>query len=252
MADLLLRTLDRLAQQGRRAELWWRDDDATKPTAPLDQLLALSNDWGVPVTLAVIPAATGPALAERLEALLAVNVAVHGWSHENHAGPGEKKQELGAQRPAQAVLETLARGLHRLNSLYGDQLLPVLVPPWNRIAPAVVDGLPALGFRALSTYGAARPAPLAVVNTHVDLMDWHGTGACHPAEKLLADLARALDTHPGPIGILSHHLVHDPAAWAFLARLFALTRDHPGCRWTPLSAHLPASGPAAVKAMDRK
>ncbi len=247
MTDSLLRVLDRLAGEGRSVTLWWRDDDAVAPTAPLDRLLALSRDWTVPLTLAVIPARTGPALAQGLNGVAGVAVAVHGWSHENHAGPGEKKQELGAHRPAPEVLETLARGKDRLTALFGAAALPVLVPPWNRIAPDVVAGLPALGFRALSVYGPARPAPLRVVNTHVDLMDWRGSGGGHPPETLLADLARAIGTHPEePIGILSHHLVHDEAAWRFLPALFALTRDHPACRWAGLEQLLPPPGLAGT------
>lgn len=239
MNNDLLRALDLRAEEGRPVALWWRDDDAVAPTAALDRLLALARGWSVPLTLAVIPAGTGPELAERLGREPAVSVAVHGWSHENHAPKGEKKQELGAHRPAAAVLETLGRGQERLLGLHGDRLLPVLVPPWNRIAPGVVAGLPTLGFRALSTYGQAGTAPLRVVNTHVDLMDWHGSGGGHPAGRLLADLARAIAaTRQGPIGILSHHLVHDDQAWRFLETLFALTKHHPGCRWTALATHL--------------
>jgi hypothetical protein len=166
---------------------------------------------------------------------------VHGWSHRNHAPAGEKKQELGAHRPAAVVLAEIAGGLARLRALHGAGLVPVLVPPWNRIAAEVVAGLPALGFAALSTFGPPRPAPLAVINTHVDLIDWHGTGGGRAPDALLSDLLGALDRpESGAIGLLSHHLVHDAQAWSFLARLFELTQGHPGCRWTSLAALLPA------------
>ena len=33
--------LDRWKAAGRAATLWWRDDDATRPTPALDRLLAL-------------------------------------------------------------------------------------------------------------------------------------------------------------------------------------------------------------------
>lgn len=234
-ASDVLKALDRRARDGRPARLWWRDDDATEPTAALDRLVALVTTWRVPLALAVIPEPTGPALAERLRAEDLVTVAVHGWAHRNHAPAGEKKAELGAHRPAAAVLAELGDGLAKLRDLYGPRLAPVLVPPWNRIAPEVVAGLPGLGFRAVSTFGQPKPAPLAVINTHVDLIDWHGTRAGRPADALYGDLARALALPgDGPIGILSHHLAHDAQAWRFLDNLFALTSGHRGCCWAGL------------------
>lgn len=237
----LLQVLDQRAGNGSPALFWWRDDDAVEPTEALDRLVGLAAGRQVPLALAVIPKPTGTALADRLAAEDLVTVTVHGWSHRNHAPASEKKAELGAHRPAATVLAELASGLDRLGALHGNRLAPVLVPPWNRIAPGVVEGLPALGFRAISTFGPAKPALLQVINTHVDLMDWHGTQGGRPKEALFADLARALALPGrGPVGILSHHLVHDSEAWSFLDRLFAMTRDHPGCRWVGLGDLLSA------------
>ncbi len=39
-----------------------------------------------------------------------VAVATHGWWHENHAGKGEKKQELGDHRLLKVVLHELDEG----------------------------------------------------------------------------------------------------------------------------------------------
>ncbi len=241
MKTALLKALDARASSGQPALLWWRDDDAVEPSPQLDRLLRLSQDRGIPATLAVIPKPTGAALAERLNRLEGIIVAVHGWSHRNHSPAGEKKQELGAHRPADVVLAEIAKGFAHLRGLHGARLVPVLVPPWNRIAPGVVSGLPGLGFEALSTFGPPQPAPLAVINTHVDLMDWHGTRGGRASDALLSDLIRTLDRpDPGAIGILSHHLVHDAQAWSSLETLFDMTQDHPGCRWTSLAALLPA------------
>ncbi len=96
----LLSELAGWERAGRKADFWLRDDDAVEPTAALDRLLTLTEKYGVPVALAVIPAFTGAALAKRLDEAPHAVVAVHGWSHENHAAAGEKKQELGsASRP---------------------------------------------------------------------------------------------------------------------------------------------------------
>src|SRR5216684_8019215 len=60
----LERELDAWRAAGRSATLWWRDDDAVRPTPALDRLLAIAA--GVPLALAVIPGPTGAPLAERL------------------------------------------------------------------------------------------------------------------------------------------------------------------------------------------
>lgn len=230
--EALIRALDARAEAGRPARFWLRDDDAEVPGAALDRLIGLAE--GLPLTLAVIPAATGAALASRLAGEAGISVAVHGWSHTNHAPPGEKSQELGAHRPPQVVLGELARGFARLSDLHGPRFVPLLVPPWNRIAPQVVEGLPALGFRALSVFGPERPGPLPMVNTHVDVIDWRGTRGGRPDAELVAEIVARMAV--GPVGLLTHHRVHDAAVWSFLGRLLAVTRQHPGCRWESVTA----------------
>ncbi|OWO95526.1 polysaccharide deacetylase [Rhizobium esperanzae] len=233
----LRRELDRWRAAGRVARLWLRDDDAVEPTPDLKQLLALTDGNGIPLTLAVIPALTGEALAARLAAEAGVAVAVHGWSHSNHAGQERKKQELGGERPAEVVLGELRAGWQRLKRLHPARFVPVLVPPWNRIDATLIPALPELGFAALSVYGRAREGgPIPLLNTHIDIIDWHGTRGGRSAEELVAELVAELrDRFAGndePIGVLTHHLVHDHAAWDFLSALFAATADHPAVAWS--------------------
>jgi hypothetical protein len=230
----LMAELDRWKAAGRKADFWLRDDDAVEPTAPLDRLLALTGRSGVPVTLAVIPAFTGEALAKRLAQEPHAAVAVHGWSHRNYAPDGQKKQELGSHRPREVVLDELSRGLSHLTRLYGERAIPMLVPPWNRIDPGLLPDLGSIGFTALSVYGPAKPAAsLSVINTHVDPMDWHGTRGCRDHADLVRDIVGQLDrafASGEPVGLLTHHLVHDEAAWAFLEGLFEVTSGQ-ACVW---------------------
>jgi peptidoglycan/xylan/chitin deacetylase (PgdA/CDA1 family) len=228
LEDLTL-ALDRLADAGRVARFWLRDDDAVDPTPALETLLAL----GLPVTIAAIPAHTGAALADRLAGCDHATVVVHGWSHANYAPPGEKAQELGPHRPLAQVSGELERGRAHLAALHGARFAPVLVPPWNRIAPDVVAALPSLGFAALSVFGPARPAPLPMINTQIDLIDWRGSRGGRDARLLEAEVIAAMQSGD-PVGILSHHLVHDAAAWAFLEALVAAT-DHPGAVWVDVT-----------------
>lgn len=227
-----LADLDARAAAGRPLRLWLRDDDAVEPISALDRLLATVD--GLPLTLAVIPATTGPALADRLAVHPLVAVATHGWQHRNQASAGQKSQELGGHRPLPVILGQLKAGRERLAALHGPRALPLLVPPWNRIAPEVIAGLPGIGFTALSTFGPNARAGLGIaeVNTHLDIIDWRGTRGGRPPQDLWAELrALALLDLPA-IGILTHHLVHDAVAWAFLADLVAHTRNHPGAEWT--------------------
>ncbi|MBB4236897.1 polysaccharide deacetylase family protein [Rhizobium esperanzae] len=239
----LRRELDRWQAAGRVVRFWLRDDDAIEPTPALETLLALAGESRVPLTLAVIPGLTGEALAARLAAEAGVTVAVHGWSHTNHAGPEAKKQELGGERPADVVLGELREGLRLLERLHPARFQRLLVPPWNRIHAALIPALPGLGFAALSVYGRARQGgPMPLLNTHVDIIDWHGTRGGRGEAELVAELVAELhDRFAGndePIGVLTHHLVHDAAAWDFLSALFVMTGRHPAVRWSSASALL--------------
>ncbi len=227
----LLEEIARRADSGKPLRLWLRDDDAVEPTAALDRLLALTTAHDVPVLLAAIPAFTGQALADRLAGENHVSVAVHGWAHKSHSGPGEKNQELGDHRPAPDVLRELGEGVEKLSALHAGRFVPMLVPPWNRIAPSVVAGLPGLGFRALSVFGPEKPAPLSMLNTHVDIIDWRGTRGGRQVEDVIADLVRVSQAQEGPIGLLTHHLVHDEAAWNGMSLVFEATAGRAECGW---------------------
>lgn len=228
--------MSRWRDAGRKPVFWLRDDDAIEPTPALDRLMRLGADFDVPILLAVIPASTGEALATRLSREEQVTVAVHGYAHLNHAPAGEKKCELGQHRPAAAVIRQLSDGVAKLRRLHGRKLLPVLVPPWNRIDEGLIPLLPPAGFQAISVFGPAKPWPLAVINANVDIIDWHGSRGCLPTpilvDNTVAQLRRAFDSGD-PVGILTHHLVHDDAAWAFLARLFEITTSA-GADWTAI------------------
>lgn len=227
--------LDTLARTGRRLGLWWRDDDAVQPSPALDRLLALSEGTGVPVAIAAIPSQAGHGLAVRLAAAPQASVLVHGFSHANHAPVGEKKAEFGLHRDLPEMEHELRSGLAMARALFGEKLVPVFVPPWNRCTPELAPALARAGYAALSLFGDRKTpdmAGLPLVNTHLDPIDWHGTRSlAHPA-RLLAGLAQAILRRVGgiadagePIGLLTHHAVHDEAVWQFCERLLATLRN---------------------------
>lgn len=233
--------LARRRDAGRPVEFWWRDDDAGRVSPELERLLRLSASHRVPLSLAVVPGAAQPELFNILNDH--VTVLQHGTDHRNRARAGEKKTEYPQDEPAEEALKRIADGLARLRGLAGKRFLPVLAPPWNRLRKDLVKRLPALGIRGISAYGpraSAEPAPgLRQVNTHVDIVAWK-QGKRFIGQKEALELALRHFNHDEPIGWLTHHAVHDSAAWDFLARLFS-NRD---IRWLSAAEAFSYTAPA--------
>ncbi|MDK4712289.1 polysaccharide deacetylase family protein [Rhizobium sp. CNPSo 4039] len=231
--------LRRWSEAGRKVKFWFRDDDAIEPTPALDRLLSLANRFDVPMALAIIPGPTGEALAERLKRESHITATVHGWTHQNYAPEETKKQELGLHRPQSIVLDELHRGFDKLKTLYPQQFVPLLVPPWNRIDDALLPHLAPFGYRAVSVFGLAKQAPIGLINTHIDIMRWHGVrGGLPHAEvigRLVEELRIRFDGHDEPIGVMTHHLAHDDLAWDFVETLFRETADHAAIEWRPIN-----------------
>ncbi|MHB2264007.1 glycosyltransferase [Aliihoeflea sp. PC F10.4] len=226
------RRLDELAHDGRTVDVWWRDDDAASDTLALHRLLQLRRDLGVPLALAASPGLVEPSLPALLQDEKDVYALVHGVSHLNNAPTGAKKQELGFVDLA-VMLQNLQKGLETHLATFGPLGLPVLVPPWNRIDADIVGGLQAIGFTGLSTFGkraALRHDGLAICNTHLDPVAWRQGKRLGDVAALL-DKAHVLLTEQEPIGILTHHLIHDGATWRFLERLLGLLAGHSAVRF---------------------
>lgn len=241
--------LDRWPPEG--ATLWWRDDDAGAGGPAFDRLLALAEAHAAPLALAVVPAWLNEAVAAAVRGGPAgLRVVQHGYAHRNHEplapdGTRGRPAEFGAARPLETALAELATGWARLATLVPTRLRAALVPPWNRIAPAVRDALPRAGYRVLSTFGpratSASSARLQALNTHVDLIQWRAGkrfgGAAWTIDQITTHLAgrRLGRVDPAePTGLLTHHRDLPPAAWAFLEALLGRLLAHPAVSFPPL------------------
>jgi len=233
--------LARRRDAGRPAAFWWRDDDAAAVLPELKQLLDLSRSSGVPLSLAIVPEAAESELFRLLHD--GVTVLQHGTDHRNRAASGEKKTEYPAAEPIESALARISDGCGRLRAFAGRRFFPVLVPPWNRVRKDLLKKLPAIGIRGVSAYGArasAEPAPgLRQVNTHVDIVAWRQGKRFIGEDEALTLALKSLSTEQ-PLGWLTHHAVHDAAAWKFLERLFTLD----GARWLSAAEAFSYTAPA--------
>lgn len=228
---------DAWSAQGKCATFWWRDDDAVQPSAALDQLLTAAGTQ--PLSIAVVPAQATKELAERLRDVANVSVLQHGLSHTNHAPDGEKKAEFGDHRPVVMMRSELSEGRKRLEDLFGDQFVPIFVPPWNRISKILAAEIADLGFVGLSTFGArTENAATAQLNCHVDIIDWRGRRDFVGTEAAVGQIVQHLAMRRNgatvgvePTGLMTHHLDHDAGCWQFVQDFRKAVDNHPAAAW---------------------
>ncbi|MEM7693818.1 MAG: hypothetical protein AAF318_05160 [Pseudomonadota bacterium] len=205
-------------------KVWWRDDDATRCGVRLNALAATAEAAGAPLALAAIPAYLEPTL---IDWAADHNIAIlqHGVAHTNHEPTG-KAMELGPARPVEALVAALVAARPS-----GATCLPVLVPPWNRMRPDLAPALSKAGYRGLSRFGnAASAGPPRQVDTHIDPIAWRTTRSL-PSPDVLSAMVAAAIAQEGPIGLLTHHIVHDAAIDGFVEGFATLVATHPGAAW---------------------
>jgi hypothetical protein len=243
--------LDRWAAADQQPRLWWRDDDACDVTPALARLVALAERYQVPLVLAVVPEA-GPASGlERLAGFLAgrsgIFVGQHGVRHENHRRPGEPDAEFRADESPAAIATAIAGAHPRIAGLPGS--LPLYIPPWNAAHSALYAALPQAGLDLFSSNAEQAIPGISLRQAHVqvDLLRWKPVPRFRGRQRCLSRLCRVLRRRrlagqwEQPIGLLTHHLVHDASAWAFLDAFLERTYKDDRIAWpTPLEIFAPA------------
>jgi peptidoglycan/xylan/chitin deacetylase (PgdA/CDA1 family) len=246
------RELNLWADLGLRAKFWLRDDDACEMTAPLGRLHDLGHRHNINIGLAVIPGKIQPSLLKVLaESRNVFHPMCHGWTHADYGRPG-KPEEFGSRRPFSAVW-TDAKQAYRTFAEYFGGSNATFVPPYNRITAALINALPQIGFAGVSAWPGFRerfilrmdsrvPWTPAVtiprefliprVDVHIDVMDWK-RGTARETLSVAADIVgqlrlrrRGFLPSDYPIGLLTHHLVHDERVWELCHDLLLLLGTH--------------------------
>ncbi|CAA6809275.1 MAG: Unknown protein [uncultured Thiotrichaceae bacterium] len=241
---------EELSHWSHPAELWWRDDDAIANTPELQLIIAHSEQYAIPLHLAVIPGHLETSLVDELAARHQVYALQHGLSHQNHARPQQRKIEMGGAQSQAELQQKLSDARLKLSGQFGDNYLDILVPPWNRIEDPVRAVLPEIGYQRLSILGSPNTASIIPeVNVHIDIIDWkqHSfVGEEQVLNALLDNLRRRrIDNiyNKEPTGLMTHHLQHDQACTDFLARFFADCATRKTLKWIGGSQLLQAHHP---------
>lgn len=217
----LEREMKRWRTLGHQPRLWWRDDDARATGDALERLLRTAD--GLPLSLAVIPEGATPALAKRLSQEGAVTVSQHGFDHLNKRRSGDPACEYPAGAPVAQMVRHIFHGEQRLRD-YGFEPR-FYTPPWNRLEPTLLEALRVAGVHTLSAWNDEQPeqcAGLKRLDVHVDLLRWKGGARFRGSAQVLEGLREQLvqrrenGDFVKPVGLLTHHLDHDEAAWRFL------------------------------------
>lgn len=217
---------------GHAPVFWWRDDDARRPSPALDRLLDLSRRFGAPVTIAAVPDGDLQALAKACAGTPGVELAIHGFRHENRAPAGQPSGEVNDQDNLEAVTAEVEAAIAAFAK--AGLTADLFVPPWNNAHPTLEAALVRHSL-TVSRYDAMRAPDGSPprIDAHLDVMRWKPEARFRGARRFLLRARRLLVERrvrglwSDPIGLLTHHLDHDEASWTFLEAFLA--------RFTPVS-----------------
>ena len=215
----------------QQPRMFLRDDDAVDVTPELLVLTQLVVHWKIPILLAVIPKFATLELGNFASKHELIAPAVHGYSHANHALENEKKCEFGDERSFKELMVDMENGREILQNLFPDNLSILFVPPWNRICEKALVASRLVGFKGISGFGwKFVHEGQSYLNTHVDIIDWKHNKMGKSTEVIITEISKNFETSRQngyvPIGLLTHHLVHDENVWAILGEVFEILKTN--------------------------
>jgi len=232
------KTLDALALRGA-ITLFVRDDDVDGHDDNLRRLMDLCAELRVPLSLAIVPGLLDDEAGSFLldawrQAPELLEFHQHGWRHQNHEAAGSPA-EFGPSRSFQQQREDIRAGQCRMREIFGDGWYAGFTPPWHAATPDTLRALTELGFEAFSSsvdQVLAAPSGLCLVPATLDLEFELATPSKPRSETVLQLFEQILDHQF--VGLVLHHKVMQPAAFAFLKSFLAPMAAHPGIRLATL------------------
>jgi len=238
----LARSLRTALQSQSRINLFLRDDDVDTPEQSLETLLDICSHHNTPVTLAVVPGLlTSDAIAFLCERRMSrpdrIELHQHGWKHTDHE-PGKRKCEFGDSRSLKEQCADIEAGNARMDAAFGSNWFPAFTPPWNRCTEDTACALENLGFSVLSTDRVRHRTPAYAFDQlpiTLDLYRWKEGHVMRPHQEIIQELIAQIEGRRR-IGILLHHKVMDPTAFAFLSDFLDRIAHHPHVRFHTFSS----------------
>lgn len=253
----VLNELDLWSNRGLRATFWVRDDDAYELSAQLERLYDLAEQYKLNIGLAVIPGKLSSGFADALAHMKErFHPMCHGWIHANY-GRRDAPSEFGRERPFSILLSDASQA-YKVFSEYFGQINAAFVPPYNHITRGLRNALRGVGFAAVSMGPSFLELKILRINsilpwmpvvkipvdssiprfdTHIDVLDWQRMTA-RESRAVAADIVGNLRLRrkgflsPGhPIGLLTHHLVHDEHVWRLCREVFDSICSHKAAKF---------------------
>ena len=235
----LVEYLHLLQKEGFKMRVWWRDDDVFEATEELNKLIQFSEKNGVPVHLSVIPKNLTDNAIDLLKSQNKVTILQHGYSHTNYAKVGEPLNEYGMNRALDDMLNDIRYGFYKLSEVFGEQFVPIFVPPWGHIAQPVLEQLHEIGFVGISLIGNNNKtySSLKNMNTHIDIHSWKTKSEnsydvkMRPFEMIADDIIKIITSAKSQknghenIGLLTHSQIMKDNDWEIFTQLITQLKD---------------------------
>jgi len=220
-----------------RVYLFFRADDVGVPGMQFARMMDLFAKYGVPLSLAIVPAWLTLDRWQYLNGFEKNNPSrwcwyQHGWRHVNYEAEG-KKQEFGDARSLSEIKQDLMRGKCRLEQFLAKAFYPVFTPPWNRCSANTLQVLKDLGYAAVSRSRGSKPlSPGGLPDFYVNV-DLHTRKERYPEagwNNLLREFEQAIASNY--CGIMIHHQMMNAAAFDFLKVLLKALKKNPKLQLT--------------------
>ena len=161
-----------------------------------------------------------------------ISVMQLGYSHNNYANVGEPLNEFGHHRSLDTQLKEIQIGFDKLKTSFGNQFVPVFVPPWGHIADSVIEQISTIGIKGISMIGDRDKIYPDLINNnvHVDIHSWITESASsyevniRSYNQIIDDIFNKIkieksDDECLTIGILTHSQIMGNNDWHIFGKL---------------------------------